>query len=502
MAARTPSSWFIQQPDIVPVDCGYSFTALPNHVYTLTTTTGQHKGVTTPPSTVSLSLPYADDFESYTVGAMPNIPKYFSTVQGAFEVENCLGGRAGKCLEQEISIAPTKWGSVGSPHPLTIVGDPGWKDYRVSIDVLLEQNGWLELMGRITAQNQSGGGVQGYHLQIADSGAWTLFTQDANMNNTPLATGSVTFALNSWHTLALDFNGTTVTALYDNTPLATVTDSTYSVGNVGLGVKQWDRAQFDNFVVAAQSTSGDAGSTAVDAGNGPAAVCTAHPPAADANGISVITAFSNVTADAGAGASTWFGGWSADTSVFGGGSYSYPGMGPGTDSLANPAAGNYCTTLASQNSFVATATPGTGLVISGQVSTFSGIGFYLYHCLDASAFHGIQFTISGDVGNELVSNMGSPNQLTFSVGMLPDDKLGNGLGTCTLPGCTSPSYSFTVPAQPTTLRVAWEMLTGGAPIYVLDPKGISGISWSFPWPCAASVTPYTTHIILSDVAFF
>ncbi len=106
MSARTPSAWFIQQPDIVPSDCGYSFAALPNHVYTLTTTTGQRKGATTPPPNALLGLPYADDFESYTVGAMPNIPKYFSTVQGAFEVENCLGGRGGKCLEQEITIAP------------------------------------------------------------------------------------------------------------------------------------------------------------------------------------------------------------------------------------------------------------------------------------------------------------------------------------------------------------------------------------------------------------
>lgn len=368
---------------------------------------------------------------------------------------------------------------------------------------MLAQSGWLELIGRITAQNQSGGGAQGYHIQIADGGSWTLFAQDATMNNTSLATGTVSFPLNSWHTLALDFKGTAITALFDNTPLATITDGTYSTGNAGLGAKQWINAQFDNFAVTGQSTSSDAGTAVVDAGSGGSTpVCAAHPPPADANSLSVITAFANVTADAGAGASTWFGSWSTDASVFGGGSYSYPGMGPGTDSLANPAAGNYCTTLASQNTFVATATPGTGLVISGQVSTFSGIGFYLYHCVDASTFHGIQFTISGDVGNELVSNMGSPNQLTFSVGMLPDDKVGNGLGTCTLPGCASPSYSFTVPAQPTTFRVTWEMLTGGAPIYVLDPRAISGISWSFPWPCAASVTPYTTHIILSDVAFY
>ncbi len=169
------------------------------------------------------------------------------------------------------------------------------------------------------------------------------------MNNTSLATGTVSFPLNSWHTLALDFKGTAITALFDNTPLATITDGTYSTGNAGLGAKQWINAQFDNFAVTGQSTSSDAGTAVVDAGSGGSTpVCAAHPPPADANSLSVITAFANVTADAGAGASTWFGSWSTDASVFGGGSYSYPGMGPGTDSLANPAAGNYCTTLASQ----------------------------------------------------------------------------------------------------------------------------------------------------------
>ncbi len=249
MAARTSSAWFIQQPDILPVDCGYSLTALPNHLYTLTTTRGQGKGVTAPPASAPLSMPYSDDFESYTVGAMPNIAKYFSTVQGAFEVENCAGGRAGKCLEQEITVAPIKWGSVASLDPLTMVGDPGWTDYRVSTDALLEQSGWLELMGRIAAQTQSTGAVQGYHLRIDDAGTWTLFTQDAQMNNATLSTGSLATPLNSWHTLALDFKGTSVTALFDNTPLATITDSTYATGNAGLGVKQWINAQFDNFTV-------------------------------------------------------------------------------------------------------------------------------------------------------------------------------------------------------------------------------------------------------------
>jgi hypothetical protein len=127
----------------------------------------------------------------------------------------------------------------------------------------------------------------------------------------------------------------------------------------------------------------------------------------------------------------------------------------------------------------------------------------LYCCLDASAFHGIQFTISGAVGSTGV-DAGSPNQMTLSVFTPPDNKVGSGTGfTCTLPGCAAPSYTFDVPNQTTTLKVTWEMLRGGAPIYVLDPPaGITGIQWSLPWPCTSNPAPYNVNVTIRDVAFF
>jgi hypothetical protein len=249
LGATAADRWFVQQADISPSNCTFSFVAQPNYVYTLTTTVGQGKGKTSPPVSSPLAIPYGDDFESYTVSAMPNIPRFFSAVEGAFEVENCVGGRTGKCLQQEVAVAPIGWGSAASPNPVTIVGDPGWTDYAVSVDALLQQAGSVDLIGRITAQDQKGGGVEGYHLQVAGGGAWTLFRQDLAMVNTTLASGTGSFALNTWHTLALDFIGSTVTARYDGATLATVTDATYAKGSAGLSVSQWNNAQFDNFAV-------------------------------------------------------------------------------------------------------------------------------------------------------------------------------------------------------------------------------------------------------------
>lgn len=492
LASSEPNDWFVQQPDITPSACEFSFTALPNHLYTFTSTSGQGKGATTPPASAALQFPYSDDFESYTVGAMPNIPKYISALQGAFEVESCAGGRSGKCLQQEVTSAPIAWGSVASPDPVAFVGDPHWADFGVSVDGLLQQSGSLDLIGRITSQSQSGGGVLGYHLRASDSGTWTLFSQDAGANNSVLASGTAPFPLNTWHTLALGFKGSTITAALDGATIATVVDTTYKTGSAGLSVSKWNNAQFDNLAF----TGGPVSDVGTGVLSGTPTACTATPPTPVA-GVSLITDFSGVAPDAGAGAGTSFG-----SGAFGGGSYFYPALGPGVDSLANPQAGNYCTTLASQNSFVATATPGKGLVLSGQVATFTGIGLYLSQCVDASAFQGIEFTISGNIGSATPDG-GTPGELTFSVSTPVDSKVQDGAGnTCTLNGCSSPSYTFSVPAQPTTLRVTWEMLTGGTPIFVLNPGKISGIQWSLPWPCTTNPVPYAAQIVLSDVSFF
>ena len=252
----TTANWFVKQADITPTGCTFTFTAQPNTIYSFTSTSGQAKGVTTPPASATMPIPYSDNFETgYTVGAMPNIPKYFSTMEGAFEVENCVGSHTGKCLQQEIVTAPSSWSSLVL-NPVTIIGDPGWTNYKVSVDALLQQSGTVDLIGRISAQLEFAAAVEGYHFSITDAGAWTLATQTGNdnaktMSNTTLKSGTTTFGTNTWHTLALDFNGTTITASLDGTTLATITDATYTKGNVGLSTSQWNNAQFDNFSVTA-----------------------------------------------------------------------------------------------------------------------------------------------------------------------------------------------------------------------------------------------------------
>jgi hypothetical protein len=252
------SDWFVQQADIAPTLGAFSLTLQPGYIYSISTTTGQSKGSTTPPAAALQSLPYSDNFESYPAGSLA---KYFSAMQGAFETANCTGGHTGICLRQVIGQAPIPWqGSASGTPPVVVVGDPNWSDYTVSTDALLEQSGNIDLIGRLgmVSQSSNGGPSQGYHLSVTDSGPWSLFKEDANGVIKNLASGSTAFGVNAWHNLSLSFQESTIQAFIDSKSIATVTDSDYPSGNIALlvgPVGSWLNAQFDNFSVTPGAAS-------------------------------------------------------------------------------------------------------------------------------------------------------------------------------------------------------------------------------------------------------
>lgn len=250
MTSSSTSTWFIQQASITPSNGTYSLTLQPGFLYSLTTTTGQAKGTATPPASAALALPFTQNFDGLAVG---KLAPYFSDLMGAFETATAGGGRSGTIYRQVITTAPIAWHS-GSPiPPLTIVGDPGWSNYRISVDVLLEQAGFVEVIGNLASQIRLAGAEQGYHFQITNTGAWKLYLETATSTvktDTTLASGTTTApGLNTWHTISLTLSAGTITAVYNGTTLATITDLTYTGGQVGLLVSKWINAQFDNFSV-------------------------------------------------------------------------------------------------------------------------------------------------------------------------------------------------------------------------------------------------------------
>ncbi|HYJ69242.1 MAG TPA: discoidin domain-containing protein [Nocardioidaceae bacterium] len=85
---------------------------------------------------------------------------------------------------------------------------------------------------------------------MADTGEWSLFTEDASGRDTTLASGTVAApGTGSWHRLALRFRGDRVTGRLDGVDLATVRDATHTTGQVGLRVSPWQHAQSDDLSV-------------------------------------------------------------------------------------------------------------------------------------------------------------------------------------------------------------------------------------------------------------
>ena len=234
----TTNEWFVLVEQVTPVNGTFQYTFLPGSVYTLTTTTGQAKGTATPPAPSHMALPYQDDFESYAVGATPWL---FSDQAATFEVAQRTDGQ-GQCLRQVLTQKGIQWS--GDYNPYSIMGDQTWRDYEVSADVWLEQDGVAFVLGRVGRVTYSSSAPHAYYLAVdSAAGRWELGTAyDA------LAFGTVPIPINTWHSLRLAMQGNQVQAWVDNVLVADVIDSSYPWGMVGLGCG-WHGAQFDNFVI-------------------------------------------------------------------------------------------------------------------------------------------------------------------------------------------------------------------------------------------------------------
>jgi Glycosyl hydrolase family 59/Ricin-type beta-trefoil lectin domain/Concanavalin A-like lectin/glucanases superfamily len=247
-AVNTPGSGpqFAQLGTIVPRNGAYSLTVRPGYIYTLTTTTGQHKGTAPSPKHAGLPLPYSDNFNSDPTGQQP---RFLAQQQGAFEVEPCAGGRSGKCVQQQAPVVPIEWDTNANPN--TFGGNLSWSNYTVSADALMKQPGAVQLLGRVgTQESEQVNYDNDYYLQLSNTGAWALVRNSDTGTQARLASGTVAApGTGTWHHLLMTFNGARISAAIDGTTVATVTDASYLAGMVGFGTGGYQTDQFDNLSV-------------------------------------------------------------------------------------------------------------------------------------------------------------------------------------------------------------------------------------------------------------
>jgi hypothetical protein len=216
------------------------FYAVPEAIYSLTTTDGQQRGVTTVPKLRPMPLPYKEDFESYFPGATP---RYLSDFYGAFEVADKSDG--GKCLKQVITRRGIAW--AGDSDPVTVIGSPDWRDYEVSCDVCFDfrQSAWV--YGRIATVPPGKLPPTGYALRIDGNGAWQLAATGKK-----LFEGKADVAPGSWHRFGLRMIGARLAVIVDGKEAGGVADGTYDRGLAGIG-SSWEGMRFDNLTIEARN---------------------------------------------------------------------------------------------------------------------------------------------------------------------------------------------------------------------------------------------------------
>ncbi|WP_328953536.1 RICIN domain-containing protein [Kitasatospora purpeofusca] len=252
-STNSATSHLVRGADLVGTSGAYRLTLKPGRIYTVTTTTGQGAGTAVSPQRAALALPYTDPLAGTATGQEA---RYLATMNGAFETAPCAGGRTGRCLRQQTPLTPIRWTDEIAPQPYAMLGDLSWSNYTVGLDALLEQQGSTELLGRLGTQGRNNNGLNAYHLRVSDTGAWSLLRTDTAWASTTLASGTATApGINSWHHLALTFQGTTITAKLDTATLATVTDSSYGAGQIGLGTTGYHGAQFANLSITPGTTT-------------------------------------------------------------------------------------------------------------------------------------------------------------------------------------------------------------------------------------------------------
>jgi hypothetical protein len=152
--------------------------------------------------------------------------------------------------------------------------------------------------------------------------------------------------------------------------------------------------------------------------------------------------------------------------------------------------------------------------LSGTVDTVSGFGIFLNGCseLDASAYRGIAFNLSGRIGdggalvffvgtaaNQIAYTWLNANRADASIADEPPN-----LGRCTPVAlrydgsCREARIGLTVQQELRPTRIEWQYLMQGCPEPSVNPSEITSIGWYFP---QVTTGPYEVDVHLDDLRF-
>jgi hypothetical protein len=141
-------------------------------------------------------------------------------------------------------------------------------------------------------------------------------------------------------------------------------------------------------------------------------------------------------------------------------------------------------------------------VVAGSEPQTVGFGVYFESCIDASAYSGVKFDITGTVIGCTMSFAQNFAEDAFN-GLLVDGGTGGDpKGACTLGPveCTPPTATITATNQ----TVKFADLSGGAPVHAVDRARLTGLLWRFSVdarPDGGPNSACSVDVTIDNVAF-
>ena len=128
---------------------------------------------------------------------------------------------------------------------------------------------------------------------------------------------------------------------------------------------------------------------------------------------------------------------------------------------------------------------------------YLGTTLYFNTCVDASAYTGVQFKISGSVSAACHLIFGAND-------VVHDDKMSDPKGACDKgSSCYAPNMMVpgTITSTPTVIQIPW-IVGSSVPDAPLDPSRLVGVQWQFtvdPTPDGGQPDTCTAELHITDV---
>ena len=116
-------------------------------------------------------------------------------------------------------------------------------------------------------------------------------------------------------------------------------------------------------------------------------------------------------------------------------------------------------------------------VVAGAEPQTVGFGIYFRRCVDAGAYSGVKFDMSGTVTGCRMSYAFNFSEDVWNGSLVDAGTEGDSKGACTLgaTACYPPSATITAATQ----TVLFSAVSGGAPVHAVDKGRLTGLVWQF-----------------------